>query len=185
VGQAIRAYSNSLNVGDTFSIDMDNGSIDSGGTVGFGLQNSSGNNLAEFFFVGGQSNYTLSASNVSLASGSAQGFTNQGLRLAFTLTGATSLSVTIDQLANGPGVDAIYTANLFNLTGGQAIAQLRLFNANAGFNGDHVAFFNNFSVTSTVPESSAFWFGSLAIAAFYLTWCSRRLAYKPRPPLVH
>ena len=60
----------------------------------------------------------------------------------------------------------------------QAITQLRLFNANAGFNGDHDAFFNNLSV---VPESSAFWFGSLATAAVYLTWCSRRLACKPRP----
>ena len=64
IGQAIRPFTNSLAIGDTFSIAMDNGFIESGGTVGFGLQNSSGENLVEFYFKGGDANYTLNASNV-------------------------------------------------------------------------------------------------------------------------
>ena len=174
IGQAIRPFTNSLAIGDTFSIAMDNGFIESGGTVGFGLQNSSGENLAEFYFKGGDTNYTLSASNVNLASGAAQGFTDHGLRLDFTLTGATSLSVAIDRLVNGLGIDATYTANLINQAGGEIIKQLRLFNANANGGGDHDAYFNSLVVTS-VPESSAFWFGVLSTGAISIAWYYRRI----------
>ena len=176
IGQAIRSFSNAIAVGDTFSIDMDNGFIDTGNAVGFGLQNASGNNLAEFFFKGGDSFYTLNAANVTLTSATAQGFTDQGLRLQFTLTGATSLSVAIDQLSNGTGVDASYTANLLNPAGDQSITQLRLFNANAGFNDDHNAYFNNFSVVSSVPESTAFCFGGLSCGIVGLAYCCRRMS---------
>jgi hypothetical protein len=173
VGQAIRSFSAPLNVGEALTIDMDNGSVNPGGTVGFGLRNSSGNNLAEFFFVGGNSNYTFNASGVNLTSGSDQGFTNQGLRLKLTLTSATTLTLQIDRLING-SIDAVYTGNLFNPAGGQAIAQLRLFNANAGEPNGNNLFFNNFLV-SVVPEASALWLGAVVCAAVGSVLCYRRL----------
>ena len=58
---AIRPFSGALSVGQTFSIAFDNGFIQNGGTVGFGLQNASGNNVFEYYFSGGQSNYTVSS----------------------------------------------------------------------------------------------------------------------------
>ncbi len=56
---ALRTFNKPMSVGFTFSIDMDNGFIDTGETQGFGLQNStSGENKFEFFFVGGASTYS-------------------------------------------------------------------------------------------------------------------------------
>jgi hypothetical protein len=176
VGQAIRPLGRPLGVDSTFSIAMDNGFIDGGGTVGLGLQNSAGFNLAEFYFVGGNSNYTLAAQNVS---GTTPGFTDQGLYLTFTLTGLTSFLMTIDVLPT-VGVDHVLTANLNNHAN-QSISQVRLFNANAGFNADHDAFFNNMSV---VPELSAFVFGGVVCCLVGMSYGVKvfrrhRMANKP------
>ena len=48
VGVAVRPFSTPLQIGWTLSVDMDNQSIDNGGTVGFSLRNAAGNNLAEY-----------------------------------------------------------------------------------------------------------------------------------------
>ncbi|MEZ4762494.1 MAG: hypothetical protein R3C26_04595 [Calditrichia bacterium] len=55
LSEAIRPFSTALVAGQKFSISMDNGDVQSGSnqTVGFGLQNSSGENLFEFYFRGG------------------------------------------------------------------------------------------------------------------------------------
>jgi hypothetical protein len=143
VGQAIRPFPMPLVVGQTFNIDMDNQSVDTGGTVGFGLRNTNGNNLFEFFFVGGSSNYTVNALNVT---GTAPTFTQGGLRLALSLTSTNAFSLTIDRLSNGLGVDHNLTGNLF-ANANQQISTLRLFNANGGAD----VFFNSISA---VPEVS-------------------------------
>src|SRR5262249_45681172 len=133
VGQAFRPFStgSTLQVGWDFSIDVDNGFIDSGGTVGIGLQNASSQNLAEFFFVGGDSSYKVNSASGSNATG--VGFTNQGLHLTFRLTSANSFSMSIDQLSDGLGTNVTtVTGNLISQSGGESVSQLRLFNANAG-----------------------------------------------------
>src|SRR5207248_2671982 len=56
VSDAVRNFSG-LTVGRSVSLDIDNGSIN--GTVGFGVQNSSGENRLEFYFHGGDANYTV------------------------------------------------------------------------------------------------------------------------------
>jgi hypothetical protein len=162
VGVAVRPFSTPLQIGWTLSLDMDNQSIDNGGTVGFSLRNAAGNNLAEYFFIGCQSNYTVNASNVS---GTTPGFTTDGLRLSFTLTAANSFSLSIDQLSNGPGVDNTVTGNLLT-SADQAITNLRLFNANGGAD----AFFNNFTITA-IPEASGLAFGGLIIAIIGINYC--------------
>jgi hypothetical protein len=142
---------------------MDNGSINSGGpAVGFGLQNSSGQNLFEFFFVGGESFYKVNRSGGSFATG--VGFTHQGLDLAFTLTGANSFSFVIHRLIDSVGVNTTVTGDLITQSGGQSISRLRLFNANAGSPNDNNIFFNSFSVTA-VPEASAVGFFTVAMIA--------------------
>ena len=181
VGQAIRSFSNPISVGHTFSLKMDNGLINDsgnsqgGGTVGFGLRNSSGNNLFEFFFVGGQSEYKVNGSGGSVGTGVS--FTNEGLELAFTLTGTNSFSFVIHKLIDNAGVNTTITGNLMSPSGGQAISQLRLFNANAGEPNENNAFYNSFSVTA-IPEASAVGFFSVAIIVTTATTslCRRRSA---------
>jgi hypothetical protein len=162
VGVAVRPFSIPLQVGWTLSVDMDNQSVDSGGTVGFSLRNAAGNNLAEYFFIGGQSNYTVNASNVS---GTTPGFTADGLRLSFMLTSANSFSLSIDQLSNGVGVDNTVTGNLLG-NADQTITNLRLFNANGGAD----VFFNNFTIAA-VPEASGLAFGGVIIAITGINYC--------------
>jgi glycosidase len=138
---AIRPFLTSLLPGTVFSVQMDNGFINTGSSVGFGLQNSTGQNLFEFFFNGGQSVYqindNLSNRNTTL------GFSDEGLNLQFTLLTANTYQLSITRLEGG---SQVITGTLANPSGGQAINQVRLFNVNAGSGGSNDAFFNSPSV---------------------------------------
>ncbi len=135
---ATRTFNIPFTPGSVFQIEMDNGSVQTGGTVGFGLQNSSGENLLEVYFVGGDTNYTVNG-NALVDSG--VGFTNQGVRVVITLTTASTYQVTIRRLADS--VQNTVSGSLANPSGGQVVAQLRLFNANAGAGSTYDLFFNN------------------------------------------
>lgn len=141
VGEAVRPFSTALAIGQTFSIQMDNKNIDNGGTVGFGLRDSSGNARFEFFFVGGGTNYTIDDAFGSMDTGI--GWTTSGLDIAFTLTGTDSYSVTIN--GGTPFVSSLKG------TSGAGIEQARLFNANGG---DDVGF-NSIKIVDVVPEPAA------------------------------
>ena len=138
VGQAIRPFNGAHTLGQTFSIDMDNQGIDNGGTVGFGLRNSTGENRFEFYFVGGQAAYTVH--DASGPNNSGVGYTTGGLNLVFTLTGTDSYSFTIN--GGSPITGAL------SGTGGSGIDRVRLFNANGGPD----VFYNNLSI---VPEPAS------------------------------
>ncbi len=143
-----------LVVGDIFSIDFDNGNINAGATVGFGMQNAGGDNLFEVFYTGGDSFFTFNDS--SGANMGTTGFTTDGLNFSFQLTGAAAYSATL-------GTE-FRTGSLI-ANGDQAIAQIRVFNFNAG-NGDaNNIFFNNYGV-SAVPEPSTAWLFGLGAVAF-------------------
>jgi hypothetical protein len=171
VGHAIRPFASDLTAGMTFAIDMDNQGVDPARTVGFSLRNAAGSNLAEFYFIGGQSNYTVNAANVS---GSTPGWTEGGLRLAFTLTDADSFSLTIDEFSNGVGVDHTVVGELLAGGGDQSIDNFRLFNADGGPD----VYFNNFAV-SAIPEASAVAFFGLAIATTTIVVGIRRKFFAP------
>lgn len=158
VGQAIRSLGGDLLAGQTFAISMDNGLVDNGGTVGFGLQNAAGQNLVEFFFVGGMSNYAVNASGVT---GTTPSFTTAGLALSLTLTDSDSFSLEIDDLGSGPGVDHTVIGDLLASTD-QGIEQLRLFNANGGAN----IYFNSLAITAVPEVSPAMVMPLLAMAGY-------------------
>lgn len=139
LASAVRPFSIDLFAGATLDLKMDNGYIDGGGTVGFGLQNSSGNNLLEFYFVGGTSFYQYN--DLTGAHNTSVGFTDEGLSLSITLTSATAYQLSVTQL-NG-GTTTLYNGSLKNPAGGQGAHQLRLFDANAGGGGAKDAFFNS------------------------------------------
>jgi len=94
LANATRPFPAALTNSQTFQIDMDNGNIAAGGSVGFALQNSSTQNVWQYFFTGGSNTYTIDAASVTGPSGLPT-FTRDGMRLTFSLTSASTYSVTV------------------------------------------------------------------------------------------
>ncbi|MBL7775684.1 MAG: lamin tail domain-containing protein, partial [Saprospiraceae bacterium] len=141
LAEALRNFTVPLVPGAVFTLKMDNGFIDNGGSVGFGLQNSSGNNLFEFYYRGGdpvnsyKRNDNAGEQNIGL------GFSDEGLSISFTLQTATTFDVSVTPLGGGGTVN--FSGTLKNPAGGQTVGRLRLFNFNAGSGGARDAFFNS------------------------------------------
>jgi glycogen operon protein len=172
---AIRPFAGGMQTGQTFTISMDNGTVDANGSVGFSLENCQnnansvdpGNYLFQFYINGSQKDYFIN----DAAGGTDTGipYTENGLTIAFTLGAGTAYSVTI--MPAGGGTPTPLSGKLANpSSGGQAITQVRLFNYQdqaascpAGGSVDccHDLFFNNMSIT--VPPLS----GSMNLGAKY------------------
>lgn len=160
--QAIRPFTGALTIGQSVVIRMDNGSIDPGNAVGFGLQDASGVNAFEFFFQGGNSNYTVSG---SINQSTAHGFTRFGMETTFTLTGASTYAFSVRFLNDN--ATETFTGSLIGAAG--AIDRFRLFNFSAGNGNDFNAYFNGFAV---VPEPATWLTGALVLGA--AGWFVRR-----------
>ncbi|WP_191861095.1 lamin tail domain-containing protein, partial [Hanstruepera ponticola] len=145
IAEMIRPFDSPLSTGDTFSIQMDNGWIESGGVVGFSLRNNSGENLLEFYYSNGQPSYTID--NLNGAEGTGIGFTDEGLQFDLTMTSNNTVDITITELFNGATHN--FSKSLKNPSGGQVISILRMFNFNAGFNSERNAYFNNLEVCTS------------------------------------
>ncbi|OQY48537.1 MAG: hypothetical protein B6242_02020, partial [Anaerolineaceae bacterium 4572_78] len=137
---AVRTFDTPLSIGTVFYLSVDNGYIDSnnGESVGFGLRNNSNENLFEFYFQGGDTNYTVNDNGGTTDTGLP--FSDEGLTIVFTLTSASTYKVTIDLLDGGNGT---FTGNLMNPAGGQTISEVRLFNYDAGSETSKDAYFNS------------------------------------------
>jgi len=146
----------SLLVGQTITLSIDNGFLNSPSSEGFGLQTSGGTNRMEFYFNGGDSNYTLADNTGTHNTGI--GFTGNGLSFAFTLTGTDTFSLAVTP--NGGG-----TTN-FNGTlegvAGTGIDQLRFFDFNGG-NGQTSGNGDFFVNLLTVPEPSTWTAGGMTL----------------------
>src|SRR5262249_27214065 len=135
----------SLATGEYFSVAFDNGYINGGGSAGFSLRNASGQALWEFYFNGGQTNYTVNQNGG--ASQTLVPFTGDGLRLYFELTGPTSYIARIASFASGSKNAYAITGNLI-AQADQGIAQLRCWNFAAGAGGNYDVFLNSLAVVS-------------------------------------
>ncbi|RAR72743.1 beta strand repeat-containing protein, partial [Flavobacterium aciduliphilum] len=135
-----------MNIGNTLSFSMDNGYIDTGKVIGFGLQNNSGQNLMELLFVGGQTNYLINDSVIGF--NSTIGYTGGGLDVAITYTGVNTYSITIKTKA---GATVTFSGRTFlTQSGGQRPAQIRLFNAGAGSGPNYDLFFNSLTLNNPI-----------------------------------
>jgi hypothetical protein len=148
VAGARRPFNTPLAVGQTFAIDMDNGNVQSGGTVGFGLQNTANdNNRLDVFFVGGSNDYTVSDNAGPNDSGI--GFTRTGIHCEITLTSTDTYSITIIRYAGSVTAETNTLTGTLKGTAGTVIDRLQLFNANAGDCGvgcdTDTLYFNNIS----------------------------------------
>ncbi len=142
ISEATRPFASPLTTGQTFFMRMDNGGINNGGTVGFGLRNSSNQNVFEFFFVGGESSYTIN--DASGANLTGIGFTNEGLALEFILTSPTTYQFNVTTLVNSNTFN--FSGSLMSPGGNSTIDRVRLFNFNAGGGSGNDLFFNSLQV---------------------------------------
>ncbi len=144
LSEAIRLFSTALVSGQRFTISMDNGDVQSGSnqTVGFGLQNSSGENLFEFYFRGGANYYDFN--DLDGQKETTVSYTDEGVVLNFTLTSSNQYLLTVEKLEDSS--IEVFEGTLKNPAGGQSINQIRLFNANAGPDPFRNLYFNSLSV---------------------------------------
>jgi hypothetical protein len=165
---AIRPLATSLSVGETISLDLDNGSIASSQVVGFRLlTNPSDINSRdwEFRFVGGGTNYTI-VNSAGTGNNTGIPFSREGLHVDLTMTGATNYMVVVRGLLTGQTITnsgAFVTAS--------PILGIALKNQEAGSGSVSDAYFNNLSITTVVPEP-----GVAALALGFLAFAFKRRA---------
>lgn len=159
-------FGSALSIGDSVSISVSLGSIATGGTVGFGLQNSSSTNRFETYYIGGdatdawklndsggQENITGPSTSFGNSSYSSGNF----LTFKFTQLASDAFSLEV----NGASV-----TNASLSLAASDIEQIRIFNFDAGSGNDQ--FFNSLAV---VPEPSTY---ALLAGIFAFAWIALR-----------
>ena len=122
-----RTLTNGLSAGQTLSVRIDNGLVDSGGGVGVALQNAGGDNLLQLYFNGGDAAYTFAGTATDI------GWTTNGLDLAVSLVGPTSYVARLTPL---DGAARTY-AGSFSPATNMAPSVFRAWNWNAGAGSNH------------------------------------------------
>ena len=157
----IYTFPSTLPVGGYVEIDISLGSIGVGGTVGFGLQNSSAVNRFEAYYIGGNASDTFklnSAGGQQNVAGPTTSFASSSYANGNFQTVRFTLGATNTYTLSFDGVD-VSNADL-TITASD-ISQIRIFNFNAGFGGAANQFFNNLEA---VPEPSTYALLGLAAA---------------------
>lgn len=147
----IYTFSSTLPVGGYVEIDISLGSINSGGTVGFALQNSSADNRFEAYYIGGNASDTFKLNDAGgqenvagpTTSFSSSSYANGNFQtVRFTLGAENTYTLSF-------GGEDVSNAGL-TITASD-ISRIRILNSNAG--ADNNQFFNN---VSAVPEPSTY-----------------------------
>jgi len=137
LSSAVRPFRSRMNIGDAFSLLFENNWIESGGTVGVGLQNRFGQNIFEYLFIGGGTNYLINDN--ALARNTGLPWSDQAQRLTFTLTGPDAYAFSI----NGSNV---FTGTLA-ASSETAVDRVRVFNSNAGGGWERNVYFTDMWMT--------------------------------------
>lgn len=137
LSEAKRPLTNALAVGQVLNVSYENGYLDNGAGAGVALQNSAGNTLWEFFFNGGDTNYSISGGTTDI------GWTDAGIEIRFTLTGPTNYTAYITPQG---GTMRTLSGNLLP-NANPTITLFRAWNNHAGSDSVRDVFFNNLQVT--------------------------------------
>ena len=136
MAEGARLLSNVVAVGETFALKIQNGGVDGvgewGSSVGIAFQNSGGNDLLRFAFVGGQANYTLADQSGDRNTG--LGWTSNGLDLVVQRSNSTNYLLTVHPYGS---VTSTFTGTLIITNGDAAIQRFRMWNYNSGVNGEN------------------------------------------------
>ena len=147
-GTAVRAFSaGALVPGQFLTLDMDNGYVEAGGSVGFNLQNASGQTLMQINYIGMNPGGSYGLIDSTGAHSLGVSYTDGGVRAQITLISTATYSLSLTP--NG-GSTVNFNGTLINPSAGQGIAQVQLFdnNAAAANTGSHWdVFWNNFNIS--------------------------------------
>lgn len=127
-----------LGVGQALRVRMDNGFLNNGAGTGVALQNAASNTLWEFFFNGGDQNYSISGGSTDI------GWTPGGLDIELTMSGPTSWISRITPLGGSTRTNA----GNFSALPDMSATLFRAWNYNAGGGSDFDFFINGLQVTS-------------------------------------
>ncbi|MCS6770684.1 MAG: carbohydrate-binding protein [Kiritimatiellae bacterium] len=142
-----------LSAGQTLHVKMDNGFINNGGGVGIALWNAQSNLLWEFYFNGGDQNYSISGGSTDV------GWTSGGIDIELTLTGPTSWVARITPLGGSTRTNIGHFVPQANMTA----ALFRAWNYNAGSGSDYDFFLNDLRITSPGSGSGSSTSATVAI----------------------
>lgn len=154
-----------LTANQTFSVQMQDHFIgDQGGQEGFSLQNSSGNNIFQFYFNGGLSDYyinvwTTSGAGVQVDTG--VGYTANPLTLQYSQGSGDAWSFSI--LEGGTTMATLTSAGTGDSIWQAGISRADLYNLNGGdsANQNDNSYYNNLQIT-TAPEPSTLLLGVMS-----------------------
>jgi alpha-amylase len=144
---AVRTFNSGLSSGETFSVLMDNGFIDSTNRVGFELQTVSGSNVFSFFFTGGSNNYEVIDGGGRRTTGTA--YADEGVRMEFTLTATNTYSAKATRLEDNS------TASFTGVVSGLSIQRFRGFNGGAGGGSQKDLFFNSMAISGRAFDNAS------------------------------
>lgn len=136
VANARRPLSSPLAVGQTLAVSMDNGFLNNGAGTGVAIQNAQSNTLWEFFFNGGDQNYSISGGSTDI------GWTPGGLNIELTLTGPTSWIARITPVGGSTRTNVGHFVPQADMTA----TLFRAWNYNAGPGSDYDFFINHLRV---------------------------------------
>jgi endoglucanase len=139
----------SLQANQTFTFSIENGYVDTAGSIGVALENSSSNTVWEFLYIGGNNGGYYSIIDGSGSNDTSVGYTEGGMVVVFTLASSNNYSVTITPVG---GSTTTVIGTLANPAGGQAIGQFRFFNyePSHGNNANYDCFLNTISVGASL-----------------------------------
>lgn len=139
---AIRKFPAALHVGDVFSLKFDNNWIDNDKSTGVAIQNRFGQNLVEFYFTGGGTNYLLNDAAGLLHTGI--GWSDQGHTISFELTSPDTYRMLVGARE--------FTGTL--LSSSEALArQVRIWNYSAGGGWEFNVYANDLALNGVALES--------------------------------
>ncbi|MEM7629305.1 MAG: hypothetical protein AAF356_07770 [Planctomycetota bacterium] len=149
--------------GTSLEITLEHGGIATGGLVGVSLRTGnvaasagdySADALTQFYFEGGDGNYTVADAGGETDTGA--GFTFDGVRVRFVFTGGGMFNLEVDRFFSETGdFDTITTTGL-SLAGAGPIESIAVFNDDGGDAGglNDDAYFNNLTVTVPAPGAA-------------------------------
>ncbi len=154
---SVRPLAGKLNVGDVLRVQYENGGVDSGGSTGIGLQNRFGQNLLEFLFIGGDTNYVFNDSVIGRPTGLP--WTDQGLNLALELTSPTTYRLTANS-------NVVLTGTLA-ITSESVVDRFRVWNYKAGGGEEKNVYFTGLRIDGPPELESGVFQAEVAITRAY------------------
>lgn len=154
---AVRPLAGKLNVGDVLHVMFENGGIDDFGSTGIGLQNRFGQNLLEFMFIGGDTNYVFNDSVIGRPTGLP--WTDQGLSLALELTSPMTYQLTVNS-------NIVLTGTLA-ITSESVIDRFRVWNFKTGGGEEKNVYFTDLRIDGPAELDSSVYQSEVAITRAY------------------